>query len=182
MAFAGSARAALSLNAFGLAYGASGSSRDLSSATSATVPVHRLSSSHAHGIQLPVSKSIGAAPGHHASTCTVQATVAAAPAGSKAAAQDEGRVYNFAAGPACLPYNVLKEAQADLINWKVGPVCWFDQPGSGFAENKSILRHHLLPRSISLFQTRLADGQKICLAYPGCMESDIERSNQASNS
>jgi phosphoserine aminotransferase len=118
MAFAGSARAALSLNAVGLACGASGSSRDLSSVASATVPVHRLSSSHAHGIQLPVIKSIGAAPDHHASTCTVQATVAAAPAGSKAAAQDEGRVYNFAAGPACLPYNVLKEAQADLINWK----------------------------------------------------------------
>jgi hypothetical protein len=130
MAFAGSARAALSLNAVGLAFGASGSSRDLSSVASATVPVHRLSSSHAHGIRLPVIKSIGAAPGHHASTCTVQATIAAAPAGSKAAAQDEGRVYNFAAGPACLPYNVLKEAQADLINWKVGSVCWFDQPGS----------------------------------------------------
>eukprot|EP00243_Klebsormidium_subtile_P009199 TRINITY_DN4520_c0_g1_i1.p1 TRINITY_DN4520_c0_g1~~TRINITY_DN4520_c0_g1_i1.p1 ORF type:complete len:429 (+),score=146.08 TRINITY_DN4520_c0_g1_i1:110-1288(+) len=59
-----------------------------------------------------------AAAGYHGKSCKVQATVAAAPAASSAAVQEEGRVYNFAAGPACLPYNVLKEAQADLINWK----------------------------------------------------------------
>lgn len=28
------------------------------------------------------------------------------------------RVYNFSAGPAVLPMDVLQEAQADLINWK----------------------------------------------------------------
>ena len=29
-----------------------------------------------------------------------------------------GRVFNFAAGPACLPVEVLQEAQADLLNYK----------------------------------------------------------------
>lgn len=29
-----------------------------------------------------------------------------------------GRLYNFAAGPAVLPVEVLEEAQADLLNWK----------------------------------------------------------------
>ena len=29
-----------------------------------------------------------------------------------------GRVYNFAAGPACLPVSVLEQAQADLLNWQ----------------------------------------------------------------
>lgn len=28
------------------------------------------------------------------------------------------RVFNFSAGPACLPLDVLKEAQADMLNWK----------------------------------------------------------------
>lgn len=29
-----------------------------------------------------------------------------------------GRLYNFAAGPACLPVEVLEEAQHGLLNWK----------------------------------------------------------------
>ncbi|KAI5083562.1 hypothetical protein GOP47_0003305 [Adiantum capillus-veneris] len=32
--------------------------------------------------------------------------------------QDSGRVFNFAAGPATLPASVLKQAQADLYNWR----------------------------------------------------------------
>lgn len=30
----------------------------------------------------------------------------------------EDRVYNFSAGPCCLPYEVLKEIQADCVNYK----------------------------------------------------------------
>lgn len=29
-----------------------------------------------------------------------------------------GRVFNFAAGPACLPVEVLETAQKDLLNWQ----------------------------------------------------------------
>ena len=29
----------------------------------------------------------------------------------------EGRVYNFSAGPCCLPLEVLKQAQADMLNF-----------------------------------------------------------------
>lgn len=29
-----------------------------------------------------------------------------------------GRVFNFAAGPACLPVDVLETAQRDLLNWQ----------------------------------------------------------------
>ncbi|OAY60967.1 phosphoserine aminotransferase 2, chloroplastic [Manihot esculenta] len=42
-----------------------------------------------------------------------------APVSSIPATQDpEGRVFNFAAGPAILPANVLKKAQAELYNWR----------------------------------------------------------------
>lgn len=34
------------------------------------------------------------------------------------AAKDYGRVFNFSAGPAILPLDVLEKAQADLINWQ----------------------------------------------------------------
>eukprot|EP00887_Chlorella_sp_A99_P000991 scaffold5.g991.t1 len=43
------------------------------------------------------------------------AAPAAAPAGT---GQPYGRVFNFSAGPACLPVEVLEEAQADLLNWR----------------------------------------------------------------
>ena len=32
--------------------------------------------------------------------------------------QDEGRVFNFDAGPTNLPTNVIKKAQAELFNWR----------------------------------------------------------------
>jgi phosphoserine aminotransferase len=35
-----------------------------------------------------------------------------------AAAQPHGRVFNFSAGPACLPLSVLETAQAELLNWQ----------------------------------------------------------------
>lgn len=124
MALAGAARAAVSLNAMSCAVG--GSAKDLGAPSLAALPVYRLSSTAAHGVQLPAIRPMTPAAGHHAKSCKVQATVAAAPVASSAAVQEEGRVYNFAAGPACLPYNVLKEAQADLINWKVRQR---DQPG-----------------------------------------------------
>ena len=36
-------------------------------------------------------------------------------------AQPYDRVYNFAAGPAILPVDVLEECQKDMLNWKVCP-------------------------------------------------------------
>ena len=49
-----------------------------------------------------------------------RAVIAEAPArqsGGASAAQPHGRLYNFSAGPAVLPVPVLKQAQADLLNW-----------------------------------------------------------------
>jgi hypothetical protein len=31
--------------------------------------------------------------------------------------QPYGRVFNFSAGPACLPLDVLEQAQAEMLNW-----------------------------------------------------------------
>ncbi|EFJ48056.1 hypothetical protein VOLCADRAFT_81234 [Volvox carteri f. nagariensis] len=50
-------------------------------------------------------------------TVRVTATVAM-PAPSSTAAQPHGRVFNFSAGPAILPVDVLERAQADLVNWQ----------------------------------------------------------------
>eukprot|EP00897_Mesotaenium_endlicherianum_P004605 jgi/Mesen1/4172/ME000219S03299 len=43
---------------------------------------------------------------------------ATAPAPAKTSSTSEERVFNFAAGPATLPETVLKQAQAELVNWK----------------------------------------------------------------
>ena len=32
--------------------------------------------------------------------------------------QPYGRVFNFSAGPACLPIDVLEKAQDELLNWR----------------------------------------------------------------
>lgn len=118
MALAGCTKAVVSLNALSLSSGRTQNCGPI--AATASTPVHRLSSSAAHGVQLPPIQPLTVAPKHSEKGLRVQATVAAAPAEvSKGVAQEEGRVFNFAAGPACLPYNVLKEAQTDLINWKV---------------------------------------------------------------
>lgn len=37
---------------------------------------------------------------------------------NKDATRDRNSVYNFSAGPGVLPESVLREAQADLLNWK----------------------------------------------------------------
>lgn len=37
--------------------------------------------------------------------------------------QKHDRVFNFSAGPACLPAVVLEQAQADLLNWQ-GSGAW----------------------------------------------------------
>jgi len=51
-------------------------------------------------------------------TCTAVAPSSATPrTGFSDPVQDEGRVFNFAAGPATLPENVIKKAQAELYNW-----------------------------------------------------------------
>ena len=34
-----------------------------------------------------------------------------------AASQPYGRVWNFSAGPACLPIDVLERAQDEILNW-----------------------------------------------------------------
>lgn len=53
---------------------------------------------------------------HRLLTRAVAATEAAPKQIAKPA--PHGRLYNFAAGPAVLPVEVLEEAQADLLNWK----------------------------------------------------------------
>ncbi len=52
--------------------------------------------------------------------CTATATpsVEKSQDGSSNEIATDGRVFNFAAGPATLPAKVVKEAQADLFNWK----------------------------------------------------------------
>ncbi|PNW80836.1 hypothetical protein CHLRE_07g331550v5 [Chlamydomonas reinhardtii] len=50
------------------------------------------------------------------STVRVQATVAM-PSPTSTFAQPHGRVFNFSAGPAVLPVDVLERAQAELLNW-----------------------------------------------------------------
>lgn len=50
-------------------------------------------------------------------TVTAQAVTAEAPQ-TVVHKQPYGRVYNFAAGPACLPLPVLEQAQAELLNWQ----------------------------------------------------------------
>ncbi|KAL4575271.1 hypothetical protein LXL04_022113 [Taraxacum kok-saghyz] len=46
--------------------------------------------------------------------CSYSATVAAPPA----SASSQDRVFNFAAGPATLPENVLRKAESELYNWR----------------------------------------------------------------
>lgn len=53
--------------------------------------------------------------------CPLQVSVravAAPQAPSSLTGQPYGRVFNFSAGPAVLPVDVLEQAQADLLNWK----------------------------------------------------------------
>lgn len=47
-----------------------------------------------------------------------RATVASPVIAASAAKQAHGRVFNFSAGPAILPADVLEKAQADLLNWQ----------------------------------------------------------------
>lgn len=48
----------------------------------------------------------------------VTRAVAAEPKAASKTGQPYDRVFNFSAGPAILPLDVLEEAQRDLINWK----------------------------------------------------------------
>ena len=41
-----------------------------------------------------------------------------APAAQQRFRQQHGRIFNFSAGPACLPQAVLEQAQAELLNWR----------------------------------------------------------------
>lgn len=55
-------------------------------------------------------------------TATARRAVAPRPVSRRVvqvqAAKDYGRVFNFSAGPAILPVDVLEKAQADLVNWQ----------------------------------------------------------------
>jgi hypothetical protein len=56
----------------------------------------------------------------------------AAEAAPATTGQPYGRVFNFSAGPAILPVDVLEQAQADLLNWRgSGWVGWRELGGSG---------------------------------------------------
>ncbi|KAM3362893.1 phosphoserine aminotransferase 2, chloroplastic [Capsicum galapagoense] len=50
-------------------------------------------------------------------TCSSAATTTPTPTTLQTSTSSD-RVFNFAAGPATLPENVLKKAQADLVNWR----------------------------------------------------------------
>lgn len=57
----------------------------------------------------------------HGASLPRQVTASAAVSTDRAAApakQAHGRLFNFSAGPACLPTVVLEQAQADLLNWQ----------------------------------------------------------------
>ena len=41
-----------------------------------------------------------------------------APSAQQPFRQQHGRIFNFSAGPACLPQAVLEQAQAELLNWR----------------------------------------------------------------
>lgn len=60
------------------------------------------------------------APHQPALPCAPQLAVraVAAEAASSTTGQPHGRVFNFSAGPAVLPLEVLEQAQADLVNWR----------------------------------------------------------------
>jgi phosphoserine aminotransferase len=51
--------------------------------------------------------------------------------------QPYGRVFNFSAGPACLPIEVLEQAQAEMLNWN----------GSGESREPAAYRRPGPPRS-----------------------------------
>ncbi|CAI5490117.1 unnamed protein product [Closterium sp. Naga37s-1] len=52
-----------------------------------------------------------------AAATPVTCTATAPDTKAAAATSDESRVYNFSAGPATLPRNVLEKAQAELVDW-----------------------------------------------------------------
>lgn len=62
------------------------------------------------------TRASGSAPGSLVTRCT--ATVPASTSAKSIDTANDARVYNFAAGPATLPANVVKQAQADLFNWR----------------------------------------------------------------
>ncbi|XP_024520745.1 phosphoserine aminotransferase 1, chloroplastic-like [Selaginella moellendorffii] len=51
-------------------------------------------------------------------SCTATVGTGIAPSSRIESIENDGRVYNFAAGPATLPANVVKKAQQDLYNWQ----------------------------------------------------------------
>lgn len=79
---------------------------------------------------LPAAARLAAAAGFAVTRCArtslatcpcapqlaVRAVAAEAP--SSTTGQPHGRVFNFSAGPAVLPLEVLEQAQADLLNWR----------------------------------------------------------------
>ena len=67
-------------------------------------------------VQMYIHKSPSPHAPNHAQSTVARAATAAPPASSQLRAH--GRVYNFSAGPACLPTAVLEQAQKDLLNWQ----------------------------------------------------------------
>ena len=70
--------------------------------------------------QLPYKLAASRAP-----ACPLQLAVreVAAEAAPSTTGQPHGRVFNFSAGPAVLPVEVLEQAQADLLNWRGSGGC-----------------------------------------------------------
>ncbi|XP_016483740.1 phosphoserine aminotransferase 2, chloroplastic [Nicotiana tabacum] len=51
-------------------------------------------------------------------TCSAASSTTTTPLQTASSSTSSDRVFNFAAGPATLPENVLQKAQADLVNWR----------------------------------------------------------------
>lgn len=68
--------------------------------------------------QFAVTPPGAAKPAARFSLPQVAVRAVAAEAASSTTGQPYGRVFNFSAGPAILPVEVLEQAQADLLNWR----------------------------------------------------------------
>ncbi|XP_019182726.1 PREDICTED: phosphoserine aminotransferase 2, chloroplastic-like [Ipomoea nil] len=84
---------------------------------------HRNLNSAAHVATFPASLSLPsktavAAVKWTPITCKSAATADSAVQAPQTAGDSSDRVFNFAAGPATLPENVLRKAQAELVNWR----------------------------------------------------------------
>ncbi|KAL8549937.1 hypothetical protein ACS0TY_008679 [Phlomoides rotata] len=90
----------------------------MSAATATNNPLHHLKPATAGIAAFPRNLSIPSTlASNKAFSITCSSTTVQTPTTATAAATSSDRVFNFAAGPAILPENVLLKAQSELYNW-----------------------------------------------------------------